>query len=235
MLLRDQKLYLDGLELASHANSVAIDQSVEVVEQTTFGNKSRVKAPGLKDVAVGVQGYFDATLDAAINNKINVADAPFMAANNNVHGEVAYFFKVNTGQYTTDGAVGDALSISLSAEGTGDLVRGFVALADATLDATAAGQALNLGAVPEGKKLVACVQVIGVADPADTVQVVIEGDAADDFSGDETQHITFDALSANGAQFVELQGPLTDTWFRALADVAGVSPSFNVIVTIGIV
>ena len=237
MILKDQRVYVDGVELTSHVNSVAIDQGVEVQDKTPFGSNSRIKTPGLQTVALGLQGFYDAVAaDKPLTDGFAKADVPVVVTSDTpAHGGLAHFFNAVQAAYSTSGATGEVFETSLSAEGNGALARGQIAFFDEALTASDAGAALNLGTVGAGQRLFACVQLFGNDDPADSVQVTINGDSADDFTGSETTHITFTDTGALSGQLLTADGPITDTWFRAAVDLTGASPSVKVLVTLAIV
>ena len=117
----------------------------------------------------------------------------------------------------------------------GDLCRGKIARNATGIDADEASNALNLGAVPAGKKLVAALHVFGVDSASDTLDISIESDSADDFTGAETARLTFITQQGLGSQMVELKGPVTDSFYRVNTAVGGVSPAFDYAVVIAIV
>lgn len=236
MILKDQKVYIGGVEMTSDTNNIALEHTLETKDRTTFGHNSRVKVPGLKDIALGLNGFFSSEDDAAKEEQRTLENAPVVITKNgHAVGDEVYFFLAAQASYGFSGAVGEFLETNLSAVGTGDLANGVIAQHDEALVASASGAAQNLGPVAAGKKLVACVQVLAVADPADTVQVNIESDSADDFSGAETTRIAFPVKNEVGAQIIEVEGPIADTWYRADTIIAGAAPSADVLVTIAIV
>ena len=79
---------------------------------------------------------------------------------------------------------------------------------------------------------------LGPSKPAsdgDTLDVTIESDATNSFSGGETTRGTFSQISAITSQWLTpVAGAITDTWWRIRYVIAGSSPSYEFIATIGI-
>ena len=106
---------------------------------------------------------------------------------------------------------------------------------NASESSSASESAVELGAVSATQKLVATLHVTAVTGTSPTLDVTIESDASDSFAGGETTQITFTTVSAVGSQTIEINGAVTDTWFREEHTIGGTTPGFDYVVTLGIV
>lgn len=235
-ILKNQKVWFGGYQITSMLSALGLEYAAELQDNTVFGMDTRSRLGGLKTVAANHQGYVDASeRDALLFNAIGVQNNPMsFAAQDGAEGDVAYSFLANVGEYNPGGQIGDVLPFSVSAEGSGKLVRGTLMENNTGIDASGAGTARQLGAVTSTKKIYAALHVLGVDDPADELDVTIESDSTNSFSGDETSRITFDTASAIGAQWKELPGAVTDTWWRVAYDISGDTPAFDFVVVLGI-
>lgn len=235
-VLKDQKIWFDGYDLTGIINAIALENGCDTPENTVFGQDTHTVIGGLKTVKASVQGFVDAsTRDKALFDNIGVGDVPLsFAAQNATEGNTAFSLLVTSSEYSNEGAVGDMLGFKFNAEASGLLTRGTLMENNSAIAATGAGTARQVGAVTSGQKAYAILHVLAVDDPADTLDVTIESDASNSFSGSETTRITFDTMSAIGSQWKELAGPITDTWWRAAYDITGSTPSFDFVVILAI-
>jgi hypothetical protein len=99
------------------------------------------------------------------------------------------------------------------------------------------GTARQIGAVASGKALYAALHVISSSgDGSQTLDVEIESDSADDFTGSETSRITFSQVATSvQSQWGSVDGAITDDWWRAKWTVGGTgSPEFDFVIALGI-
>jgi len=148
-------------------------------------------------------------------------------------GSIAYFFKALHSSYNLGAQVGELHSFSAEAVGADRLIRGNILANKEDVSSSANSDAQQLGAVSSSQKIWAALHVLEASD-SDTLDVMIESDAADDFSGSETTRITFDQVNAIGSQFMTFDGAITDTWWRSDFTITGSDPSFSFIVLMGI-
>lgn len=235
-ILKDQEFWFDGYQLTSMMNALALEYAAELQDNTVFGMDTRSRIGGLKTVAANHQGFVDASdRDALLFNKIGVKDTPMsFAASNGAEGDVAYSFLATQGEYSPGASIGDIFAFSVSAEGSGKLIRGTLMEKNTGISSTGAGTARQLGAISSSQRMYAALHILGVDDPADTLDVTIESDSSNSFSGGETTRITFNQAGAIGAQWIELGGAVTDTWWRVAYTIAGDTPAFDFVVVIGI-
>lgn len=218
---------------------MALNYGADMLDVTTFNDNAKRRIAGLFDVSVDLQGFYQAganpdLIDKILWDKLALQDeimtvCPTIGA----AGEVAYFTKVIEATYTPGGSVGEVFPFSVEAQGTERLIRGIVA-ETGTRTASGNGTARNLGAVAAGKKLYAAMHVLAVSGTTPTLDVTIESDDAETFLTPITR-ITFSQATAIGAQWKEVAGPITDTWFRPVFTIGGTTPSFTLVLLLGII
>lgn len=236
-ILRDQRFFMDGYELTSVMNSVALDYSAELRDDTVFGDTTRSNIGGLKGVTLGVNGYVDDSFHGSLLfDKVGLQNVvASIAAADAAEGDVGYLMRLAQAQFNPGGAIGDLYAFQISGSGSGALVRGTL-LMKGSKTSTADGTAQQLGAVSSTQKLHASLHVIAASGTSPTLDVVIESDSADDFSGSETSRITFTQKSDIGAEYLTADGAITDDWFRVAFTIGGSdTPTFDFVVFVGII
>lgn len=233
-IIRDQKVWFDGYDISGVINSLALDLGRDSVDATVLGNDTRVNKAGLKTAALSLQGFYDATpYDEELQGNIGAADKVLTFGATGTEGAAVYFFKPVIGQYSYSGQVGDMFGFSLEAGAAYRMVRGTLMENNSGITSTADGTARQLGAVTAEQKIYAGLHVIS-AGGTPTLDVTIESDASNSFSGSETTRITFSQMTAIGSQWQEVSGAITDTWWRVAYAVGGTDPDLDFIVSIGI-
>lgn len=233
-VLRDVDVLVDGYRLRGAMNSVALNDACDAQECTVFGDSAKRRVAGLYSPGIDMEGYWDAANDKIIFDRLSTANLPVtVAAEGNAEGALAYFFRALEGEYSCFGGVGEANPFSLNALGSDGsrLVRGTI-MHNATRSSSANGTARQLGAIASGKKMYACLHVLS-ASAGDTLDVVIASDDNSGFSSGVTR-ITFAQANAIGSQWIVLDGPVTDDWWRVQWTVAGAGISFEFVVVLGI-
>ena len=247
-IVRAQKLYVGGRDLSSDWTSLVLRAGREPIDFTKGGAETRVNKSGLFAVAFEADGVVDLGADLVedelYNAVENLSDVPIIVAprNTGVEGDPAYAMLANVGDFSpmADANVGDRLNFRVSARasrtsaGAGRLVRGTIMEdAQTARTATGSGTGRQLGAVASGKKLYACLQVLS-ASASDTLDVTIGSDVDNLFASEATQ-VTFAQKTAAGQyEWVEVDGPITDEWFRVNWTIGGASPSFSFVVVLAI-
>lgn len=237
-VLKNCKLYLAGHNLSGDVNKMTLDYSAEMLEATTFADESKRRVAGLFDISADHEGYYQAgstpdLVDKILWDKLGLADQVMtICPTTGVAGEIAYTTKTVEAEYSPNGAVGELFAFSVSAQGTERLVRATV-MQNGTITATGNGTARQLGAVTADQKIYAAVHLVSVSGTNPTLDIDIESDDAEAFSTG-IDRITFDQMTAIGAQWKELAGAITDDWWRPVFTIGGIDPSFTVVVLLGI-
>lgn len=233
-VIKDTRLLVGGLDLSGSINECGVTYQAEIKDATVMNpNGARDKRSGLIDIALDHRGFWDSKPDEALFAAINgteqiVTVAPESAPVNGV----AYSFKAQQASYAPGARVGEMFGFSVRAEGKGKLVRGTILL-NGTLTATGNTNPTLLGAVSAAQKVYAAMHVLAVAGTTPTLDVKLQSDDAADFLS-PIDRITFAQVTQPGAQFLSAAGPITDTYWRLSWTIAGTSPSFLVLVNVGI-
>ncbi len=236
-ILTDAGIWVGAYDLKGISNQGSVEESASLVEDPVFGDVAKRRKKGLLDVTGAARGYFDAVIDAGLKAKVGLVDEVVtFSAPDTAEGSDAAFFQAAAGEYVPfDAAHGAMIGYSLGVEASGGdgLIHGTI-MVHGTKIATADGTGRQLGAVSATQKLYAALHVVEASE-SDTLDVIVESDAADNWIGSETTRITFAQKTAIGAEYASpIAGPITDTWFRIGWTIGGAGPSFKFIVTVGI-
>ena len=237
-IFKNATILLSGYDISGDSNKVALSSKADVKDRTTFNNTARRRVCGLLDTSISAEGFFDPAKDAGLFDFIASGEkiiAVSPAAG--IAGDLVYFAKCQTAEYTPmEGAIGELAAFRLSGQGSGPLIRGKM-LERGEKTASAPGTAVKIGAVAEGQKVYACLHVLAVSGTNPTLDLKIQ---SDEIQGMATpaNRIAFDQMTTVGAQWKELDGPLSpapaDTWWRVNYTLGGTDPSFVIAVVIGI-
>jgi len=232
-IVRDAKLWMDGVDLTADLSSIVLDYGAEVVENSTLGNSTRSRLGGLKTIGLSSEGYWNSTPDDKFFSSLGVADVPFsIGKTDGSDGTLAYTMKGIQGQYSPGGSIGEMFAFSVSAEATGDLIDGTI-MHNAARTASGNGTARQLGAISAGQKLYAVMHVIAASGTTPTLDVIVESDDNESFTSGVTR-ATFTQKVAIGSQWIEVDGPITDDWWRISYTIGGTTPSFTFVNILGI-
>lgn len=233
-VIKDTRLLVGGLDVSGSINECGVTYQAEIKDATVMNpNGARDKRSGLMDVALDHRGFWEDEPDEALFNAINGAEQIITAAPESaLVGGVGYSFKAQQASYAPGARVGEMFGFAVRAEGKGKLVRGTILL-NGTLTATGNTSPTLLGAVSAAQKVYAAMHVLAVAGTAPTLNVKLQSDDASGFLS-PIDRITFAQVTQPGAQFLSAVGPITDTYWRVQYTIAGTSPSFLVLVNVGI-
>ncbi len=238
-LMNDATIWMDGYDLSGHANTAALTYAAEMLDDTVMGDDTRSRLAGLKSVMLEVEGYSDFAdddQDERTFERVGVADSIFtLSGEGGDDGETAFMFRANLGEYVQNSTLGELAKFTISAEasdGVPGLVRSTV-LVQGTKTTTADGTGYQVGAIGATQFGYAALHVLS-ASAGDTLDVVIESDAADNFVGAETTRFTFTQATDETSQWMSLAGAITDPWWRVTWTIGGADPSFTFAVALGI-
>jgi hypothetical protein len=240
-IVQSRKLFVAEYALSGYLNGLVLDLDPVVEDDTVFGDDTRSRYVGMDAFSVEEEGLWSA--GTALPDTIFAAHAGLedvlatVAPLTGAAGEIAFFGLTSQGAYKLGGAVGPMhrFSLHLSGSGGAGMVHGTI-LVNANLTATGDGTAYELGAVAATEKLYAGLHVTAVGGTNPTLDLILESDAADDFSGAETTRITFAQVTAAGSEWATpVAGAITDTWYRISYTIGGTaSPNFDVVITVGV-
>lgn len=244
-VLTDAKIWLDSLDISGVSNTVNLEYAAEALDETTFGDDTRINRGGLKTVALGASGFFneglvtdgDGAYAGELFDNVGFQDTLIsVAAEGGQAGETAYFFQAFQANYNPSGAVGDlfAFSVDASAGDSGKLIRGTI-LANLTSQiASGSGSGFEVGAASSSQTVFAGLHVLQASGSSPTLDINIESDATNAFIGAETTRFAFTQATGRTNEYLTLAGPITDPWYRIDFTIAGGSPSFDFVVNLGI-
>lgn len=222
LVLNDAKLFVAGHDLSGQMNALALEYGADMLDETTFGQTTRINKGGLRSVVGNHQGLWDAALTTSVDPvlfaRIGTEDVPVVIAPAGAAGDVAYLFRAIHSEYAPGGAIGELLGFSVSMEGSGGqpLVRGKL-LHNGSATGNVTGAAFQLGAVGAAQFLYAALHVMSGTG---SFIVKVQSDDAEAFTT-PTDRITF-ATVATGTPVaaewaVRVAGSITDTWWRISA------------------
>ena len=223
LALNDVKLFAAGHDLSGAMNACALEYAADLLDETTFGQTTRINKGGIKSVVANHQGFWDAgiatAVDPSVFARVGLEDMPIIIGpEGGAFNALAYLFRAIHAEYAIGaGVVGELLPFSVAMEGTGGqpLVRGRVMHnASATGDVTGTG--LQLGPIGASQQLYATLQVFSGSG---TFIALVQSAAAADFVGAITR-FTFSTVATGTAvqsQWGQATLVTSHTWWRIIA------------------
>jgi len=238
-VMRDCKLFVGGYDLSGDMNAHAIDFKADTVDTTVYGDTSHRRISGLKTISSKHEGVWQAgvgLVDDVLFANLGLKDVPFtICPQTGAEGEPCYSFDALQASYAPGMKMADALRFSIMAEGSdgSNLIRGSI-LHNAAKTVTGTGTIFNLGAVSSVQKLFGFLHIVAASGTTPSVIVKIQSAPSVGFSA-PTDRITFNSATGIGYQSsTPLAGAITDAYWRVSYTIAGTTPSFRFITTMGI-
>lgn len=222
-VLENAGVYLAANDLSGDLNQASLTYEAEIQDKTNFRSSgTREKIAGLRNVALAVQGLYEAsssgtdkTITALIGSSERVAT---VATTGRSAGARAFSFRAIAASYQPWGAVGEVAPFSLNAEGHGVLAKGAILQTGVITATTGAGNTTadstpqNLGAATTGQTIYVAMHVLSLT-AGKTLQALIQSDSASSFASPVTR-VTMTNSTARLAQWKSSGGAVTDTWWR---------------------
>jgi hypothetical protein len=237
-VLRDQKLFMGGLDLTGFMNSITLNHGAEVQDRTAFLDTSRGRIAGLKSMDMQAQVFQDTGSagppESTMFSELGQDDIPTtVVPAGALAGNLAYFGLFSKASHQFLGSIGEVAQIQVDAQGDGNLVRGELLEVDTTQTATGTGTAEVIGTATAAQTVYAVLHVTAASGSTPTLIITIESDESG--FGSPTLRFTFDTLAVVGSQLMTLAGPITpDNEYRVRWAITGGSPSFTFTVALGI-
>ncbi len=245
VLFNNVNLWWGGYALEGDANNVGFTLKNAEKPSAQFGDTLDSTYPGLLAPEVNASGLYRADTgspDSVLGTRLttplrtswpltmNPPMAP--AATPGTAGNLSYTVTGAEFAYTIGGAHGDLLPYSIKKlpRSGGRVVRGTVVLPKASVAATTTGSAFELGALSSSQIMVAVFHMFSVT--GGSWVLTIESDIAG--FATPTTRATFTAATGITYQVVEIAGPVTDTFWRAVLTKTG-GTSCIPAVTLGII
>ncbi len=239
-VLTDAVVLFDGRDLSGELSNVALEYTAETPDKTSFGDTTRTRLPGILDITATHQGWWDVVsaaddLDADLIAQIGAASSLMsMSPDGGQLGEIAYAFPTQAANLVRGGSHGEIMAFTITVNTDGPLVRGTI-MENSAFATTTDGTARQVGAAIAGQSIYSTIHAVAVSGTNPTLDITIESDATNSFSGSETVRITHPQLTAVGSNRQILAGAVTDTWWRYTMTIGGTdTPTFTVFASLGI-
>jgi hypothetical protein len=232
LLLTDSKIWFAEYDVSGDMNSVSLNYSADMQEDTTFSDDTHVMKGGLKSATMGGAGFFSAgtdEIDPTLFNNVAVIDNVIsISPTDGSDGERAFTMPTVMSEYKPGASVGDMFAFTISAEASSDgLIRGTV-MHNASRSSSGDGSARQLGALSASQTMYAALHVLSGSG---TLDVDIY---SDDNAGmtSEVERISFTQATAKTFEWKTLAGAVTDDYWRVKYTIGSGTWSFIVILGI---
>lgn len=236
--LTDAAVLVAGYDLTGDANALDLEYSAEMLDGTTYGNDTRIHKGGLKSVSAAVRGFYNTGSlgdpDSALFSRIGTSGLPVSIIPARTAGERAFLFKSTGAAYDLGGEIGQLTPFSLDLDASkSNLVRGTL-MADETSEAASSNaSAVQVGALSSSQSMYAALHVIAASGTTPTLDVIVQSDDNSGMSS-ATTRISFTQATAVTSEWSSVAGAVTDDYWRISWTIGGTTPSFDFVVTIGI-
>lgn len=240
LVLTDTKIYLSCMDLTGYGNRTELAVKVDVLDKTTFGSGgTREKVGGLFDTTGVIEGFWQAgdatqpddSLFSTLGTSIPATWAPTLGA---TAGDLAYLTKVVSAKYDLSEQIGQLAAWTVDLNGTAPVARGQIAHATGTTrSSSGTGTAVQIGAVGASQRLYANLHVLASTGTGQSLIVKVQTSSTSAFSS-PTDQITFSSASAVTGIASSVLGSITDTWARVVYTIAGTSPGFQFVASLGV-
>lgn len=237
LVFKNSKVYWGPNDFSGQTNDASIDYGVEELPKHTSGDTTKILHPGLMNVSSKMGAFWQArTLPDGIEKiafeAVGVeSDAPFtLAPTDGADGEPALTFRAGLSSDPLGAQHGQLVRVDASfAARASRLVAGTILLPALSKVATGNGVARQLGAVSASQRLFVAMHVLALTGTSVALKV-----QSDDNSGMTTpvDRVSPAAFTAVGSAWAELDGPITDNWWRAQWTLVGTS--FTALLVAGI-
>lgn len=239
LILTDATILVDGYDISGTSNELTFTYGAEAKDNTTFGSSTRTATGGLYTVEFDVNGYVDYSVHSSkLFDNVGSNNSVLQFTPTGTDGDTGYAVQGLQTTLNTGAEVGELLPYTVSGQGSSGAppVQGTILHPSATArTSTGNGTGRQVGAVSASQSVYAALNVVS-ASAGDTLDVVVESDASDSWSGSETSRITFTQVSGGNvtSEWKSVAGAITDEWWRITYTIAGTDPSFKFGVVLGI-
>lgn len=239
----DSRVFVSGADLSGWSNKIEAGEEWETKKTTNFRSGGAVEnMAGLGGVDLMAEGEWEAGSpgmpdDSFWGNRRVIE--PWSVAPDGTSdlaaGNLMYLTQALRTKMALMDAVGEVAPWSAAAKGSWPLIRGQSAHPSGTpRTATGTGTALDLLVGPSGLQAVyANLHVIGIQAGGATLTVRVESSTVIGF-GAPTTRGTFNTTAAIGGQAMKIATPGTDRYWRVAWTIAGSTPSFLFLASLGI-
>jgi len=236
LVFKNSKLYWGPHDFSGQTNDASIEYSVDELPKHASGDDTKILHPGVMSVSSKMGAFWQAQAPAGIEKILFDAigvetDAPFtLAPTDGADGEPALSYRAGVSSDPTSAQHGQLARVEAAfAARAARLVDGTILLPAISKVATGNGVARQLGAVAANQRLYVAMHILALVGTSVVLKV-----QSDDNGGMTTpiDRITSSAFTAVGSAWAELDGPITDDWWRATWTLVGTS--FTALLVAGI-
>lgn len=233
-ILTQAALWIAQHDVRSSMNNIALQSSYETKDCTCFGQGARSYALGLPRTSFSAAGYPTSdAVDKAFFDLAGQSELPITIGKERAEGAVAYVGKILDAKYSSNFSVSEVRAFDTSGElSSRSFGRGRILTIAAGASATANGAGLQLRGISVTRKAFAALHVTAAGGATPTLDVIIQSDDNAGFTTPTTR-ATFSQLAVVGSQMVEIDGAITDDYWRARYTIGGSTPSFDFAVSLG--
>lgn len=239
----DCRAYVSGADLSGYSNKIEIGEEWEAKKTTNFRSGGAVEVlAGIGGVDISGEGQWEAgdlgkPDDSFWANRRIIEPWTIMpdATSDTSAGTLAYLTAALRKSIKLMDSVGEVAPWKADAVGSYPLVRGQSAHPSGTArTATGNGTILDMGAGPAGLQAVYVnLHVLGVQAGGATLTITVQSATTIGF-GSPTLRGSFTAATAISGQTMKIASPGTDRYWRIVYTIAGSTPSFLFLASLGI-
>lgn len=244
-VLKDTKIYIDGIDLSGKHNSIVMNSNVELKDKTGFGSSARKRLGGLRDVEISGQGFYDASSaysgDKTFFDDIGSTDQICtIVAEGTALGNKAHSAQKLSYEYSPGFQVGEIASMNYACYGIGDIIQQRVMEHGSLSTSLAATVRSDQGYRNPQKSLYGTLHcVAGCSSDGQGLVVKVHTGTSSGFSSTTySTSLKFTALttaSGHTAQWKTTNHSTLHNWYRiSVASSGSTDGTFSGIVTLGI-
>lgn len=236
------RVWMDGRQAACVINEISQEVELDEAEVTTLCSTLKDYIPGLAEVTIELEGYFDTdtvspanTMEALFHSKISsgeVFPVTFAPNGGDTLGDPVYIMNGFVQEYTIENTVDEAAAVEATMRCSSALARGRIIHSD-SVARTATG---NGGDTPPGTGNVdngaattdggvAVLQVSAASGTTPTLDVKLQH-SSDGTTWADLATFT-QQTTVNGEYVTVASGTTVNRYLRALWTIGGTTPSFN--------
>lgn len=243
LVFLDSRVFVSGADLSGWSNKIEVGEQWEAKKTTNFRSGGAVEnIAGLGGVDISAAGEWEAgdlgKPDDSFWGNRRVIEPWSIAADgvsDTTAGTLMYLTQALRTSMKLGDQVGEVAPWEAEAKGSWPLVRGQSAHPSGTArTVSGTGTILDMGAGPTGQQAVYVnLHVLGVQAGGANIIVRVESSTVIGF-GAPTTRGTFVAATAIGGQQMKISPPSTDRYWRVAWTIAGSTPSFLFMASLGI-
>ncbi len=235
------RVWMDGRQAACIINEITQEAELDEAEVTTLCSTLKDYIPGLAEVTIELEGYFDTntvapatTMEALFHSKISTSEVfpvTFAPDGGGDTGDGVYLMNGFLQEYSIENTVDEAAAVEATMRCSSSLARGLM-IERGTIARTATGNAGTVvntdvldNAVLTTNGGIAVLQVFNVTGTTPSATIVLQH-SVDNIT--YTDLATFSAKTAVDGEYVTVAaGTTVNRYLRARWTISGTTPSFN--------